>query len=228
MDPNNQQPQGNSTDTQTLTPVPPTPVESVVPQQSVQEQPPSQPFQNTVPMPTPPPVSVSTEPTTSGQPPEQGTKKSNLVLTVALGLMALAVVVAIAYVIGSKMKTSKKVEATPAPVAVATPTSVPVVEPSTSSSSAVPSSAPLSITDKIIDIKSFAYNPTTLTVKAGETIMVTNSDTVGHSVTEDSGLFDTGLLAAGQTKTFTAPSKAGSYKYHCSAHASMTATLTVE
>jgi len=234
MDPNNQQPQPNSNDInksgegfQNINTENQVPVQTPQPMQDsvvnhVAPQVPS-PVQQT---PTIPAVAV--DPTTSGQPPEPGAKKNNLVLTVALGLMALSVVVAIAYVVGSKIKSSKKPQETTLPVAIATPTSAPVVEPSNSTSSAAPSSAPLAITDKTIDIKSFAYNPTTITVKAGETIMVTNSDTVAHSVTEDSGLFDTGLLAAGETKTFIAPSKAGVYKYHCSAHLNMTATLTVE
>jgi len=34
-------------------------------------------------------------------------------------------------------------------------------------------------------------------------------------------------VPGGSTQTFTAPSKAGSYKFHCNIHSSMHGTLTV-
>ena len=78
-----------------------------------------------------------------------------------------------------------------------------------------------------ITIKNFAFSPASVTVAPGATVTVTNSDSVAHTVTSKSGGFDTGDIQAGQSKTFTAPNKAGSYPYICTIHQYMTGTLTV-
>jgi plastocyanin len=58
-------------------------------------------------------------------------------------------------------------------------------------------------------------------------VTVTNHDSVAHTLTSKSGGFDTGDIQAGQSKTFTAPNRAGSYPYICTIHQYMTGTLTV-
>ncbi len=80
-----------------------------------------------------------------------------------------------------------------------------------------------------IEISNFKYAPATLTVKAGSTVKVTNKDTAGHSVTSDDGTsFDTDILSQGGTNEFAAPTKPGSYPFHCTAHPSIKGTLIVE
>jgi plastocyanin len=66
-----------------------------------------------------------------------------------------------------------------------------------------------------------------LTVAPGATVTVTNKDQVAHTLTATDGMFDTGNIDAGQSKTFTAPKTAGKYPYMCSIHQYMTGTLTV-
>ena len=80
-----------------------------------------------------------------------------------------------------------------------------------------------------VDIKDFAFSPSTLTVKAGTTVTWTNKDSMPHTVTEDDGLEGpaSGNLTTNQTYSFTF-SKAGTYHYHCALHSSMTATVVVE
>lgn len=78
----------------------------------------------------------------------------------------------------------------------------------------------------VIVIKNFAYAPVSLTVKPGATVTVKNADVAIHTVT-DSGAFDTGDIAPGASKTFTAPTKAGSYPYICTIHQFMHGTLVV-
>jgi plastocyanin len=68
---------------------------------------------------------------------------------------------------------------------------------------------------------------TSISVKAGATVTFKNDGPSTHTLTADAGEFDTGSVNAGSTKTFTAPTKAGTYKFHCSIHPSMTGTLTV-
>lgn len=77
-----------------------------------------------------------------------------------------------------------------------------------------------------VTIKGFAFSPDTLTVKVGTTVKWTNQDSVAHSVTSDTGLFDSGELAAGNTFSFTF-TQAGTFDYHCAMHPSMIATIVV-
>jgi plastocyanin len=82
-----------------------------------------------------------------------------------------------------------------------------------------------------IVIKNFAFVPGDLTVSPGATITVRNEDPTTHTVTAVSPhdkVFDTGDIAGGATKTFTAPNSAGSYHYICEIHQFMQGTLTVK
>ena len=49
----------------------------------------------------------------------------------------------------------------------------------------------------------------------------------GATVTADDGSFNISI-GPGKTATFTAPSAAGDYKFHCNIHSQMTGTLTVQ
>lgn len=90
-------------------------------------------------------------------------------------------------------------------------------------------SEPKIASGSVVEIKDFKYSPSTLTVKAGEKITVTNKDIPGHSVTSDTeGLFDTGILSKDESGTITAPSTAGSYGFHCTAHPSIKGILIVK
>jgi plastocyanin len=78
-----------------------------------------------------------------------------------------------------------------------------------------------------VNIKSYSFQPATLSVPAGTTVTWHNQDNAQHTVTSDiKGLFDSGAIAAGKkfTYTFTAP---GSYSYHCSIHPGMKGTIVV-
>jgi plastocyanin len=104
--------------------------------------------------------------------------------------------------------------------------------PSGSPASAVPSGSPGKSGQTgahLIVIQMFAFHPASLTVAPGTTIRVRNSDTTAHTLTDkaDPKLFNTGDIAPGQTKTFTAPAKPGSYPYICLIHQFMTGTLVV-
>ena len=70
------------------------------------------------------------------------------------------------------------------------------------------------------------YEPETLTVKRGDTIVWANKDPFPHSVTAK-GAFDSHDIAAGKSWKYTA-SKAGEYAYICTLHPNMKGTLKVE
>jgi plastocyanin len=94
-------------------------------------------------------------------------------------------------------------------------------------------------TGHTVAIQNFAFTPQTLTVKAGTKVTWTNSDSTPHTVTSTdgpstsaspTGLFDSGQLASGATFSFTF-TKAGTYYYECTIHASMAsmhATIVVK
>jgi plastocyanin len=71
-----------------------------------------------------------------------------------------------------------------------------------------------------------SFNFSTASVPAGATVTVKNDSTTQHTVTQDGGGFDV-TVDGGKTATFTAPSKPGTYKYHCKIHSFMHGTLTV-
>ena len=78
-----------------------------------------------------------------------------------------------------------------------------------------------------IDIKNFTFLPKSITVAPGATVTVTNQDAVAHTITATKGGFNTGDIAPGQSKTFTAPNTAGTYPYICNIHQYMTGMLKV-
>lgn len=77
-----------------------------------------------------------------------------------------------------------------------------------------------------IHIQSFAYGKVD-PVAAGSKVTVMNMDKEAHTVTADDGSFDA-VVKGGESVTFTAPAKAGTYSYHCTYHANMKGQLTVK
>jgi plastocyanin len=77
-----------------------------------------------------------------------------------------------------------------------------------------------------VTIKDFSFGPASITVHAGDTVTWTNQGPTSHSATADNGSFDTGVFAAGGSKshTFSAP---GTFAYHCTPHPFMTGTVRV-
>jgi len=85
-----------------------------------------------------------------------------------------------------------------------------------------------SSTGTSISISNFMFSPMTLSVKPGATISVTNKDSATHTLTASGpGGFNTGNISHNQTKTFTAPTKPGTYQYICNIHQYMMGTIKV-
>lgn len=82
-------------------------------------------------------------------------------------------------------------------------------------------------TKTVIMIQNFAYQTPT-SVSPGATVGVMNMDSEAHTVTADSGnAFDV-QATPGTTVTFTAPTKPGSYPFHCTYHANMHGVLVMK
>jgi plastocyanin len=96
----------------------------------------------------------------------------------------------------------------------------------TSTPTSPSSSAPAPAASATITITNFVFTGP-LTVSPGATVAVTNTDSASHTVTADNGTFDV-PAPAGQTVTFTAPTKAGTYTYFCTIHPTMHGTLIVK
>jgi len=89
------------------------------------------------------------------------------------------------------------------------------------------SSASAATATKSVTISNFMFSPMSASVAPGSTVSVTNKDSVTHTLTATGGQFNTGDIGPGQTKTFTAPSKAGTYSYICNIHQYMKGTIVV-
>ena len=78
-----------------------------------------------------------------------------------------------------------------------------------------------------IEIKDFAFNPQTITVKSGQTITWINRDEEPHTVVSVEKQFKkSSALDTDQSFTITAGTP-GTYTYFCSVHPKMTGTIVV-
>ena len=81
-----------------------------------------------------------------------------------------------------------------------------------------------------IEIKNFAYNPSTIRIKTGTKITWYNADNSPHTVTSDSGgkaEVNSEILSPGDSygHLFDMP---GTFNYHCNFHTNMKGTVIVE
>lgn len=77
-----------------------------------------------------------------------------------------------------------------------------------------------------INIVDFAFDPESIMVAPGTSVIWTNSDSASHSVRSDDAKFTEQTMKTGATATatFAAP---GTYNYICGLHPFMTATIVV-
>ena len=118
--------------------------------------------------------------------------------------------------------------------AVSAPPSIATSAPS------IASSAP---TGPVINLSSLMFNPSTTTVKVGESVTWRNDEPITHTVTsghfmgidkttglrssqQPDGMFNAKLDGKGKTFSFTF-TKPGTYTYYCDIHQGMNATITV-
>ncbi|MBI2629438.1 cupredoxin family copper-binding protein [Candidatus Pacearchaeota archaeon] len=78
-----------------------------------------------------------------------------------------------------------------------------------------------------VEIKNFAFSPSSLTIKKGDSVRWTNRDSVEHTATSDNNAFDSSLLSNDESFTFTF-NEAGEFSYHCTPHPYMKAKIIVE
>ena len=77
-----------------------------------------------------------------------------------------------------------------------------------------------------VAIEFSSYRPDLQDVLPGETVQWSNGSTRTHTVTSDTGLFDSGDVVSGSRFSFTF-NEVGAYKYHCTIHPSITGEIDV-
>jgi plastocyanin len=78
-----------------------------------------------------------------------------------------------------------------------------------------------------VTISDFQFTPGTVTVNVGDTVTWSNDGPTPHSATSTDGVWDTGIMNAGQSgsHTFT---EAGTFAYICTPHPNMKGTIVVQ
>ncbi len=77
-----------------------------------------------------------------------------------------------------------------------------------------------------VAIKDYKFSPTPLKVKKGTKVTWTNEDVAKHTVTGDTGTWESKLLAQGETYSHTFDT-VGTFPYHCAPHPYMKAAVEV-
>ncbi|MEJ0021427.1 MAG: cupredoxin family copper-binding protein [Candidatus Doudnabacteria bacterium] len=128
---------------------------------------------------------------------------------------------------------------TPAPMPIPNPGPQPlnVVAPSTPNPAPSPTPAPtpapgpqpphvIAPTTHYISIQNFAFTPTSIMIRKGDTVVWTNKDSAVHTVIGDNGGPASSNLSTNQTYSFTF-NTIGAFNYHCSIHPYMQGIVTV-
>ncbi|MDP4271302.1 MAG: cupredoxin family copper-binding protein [Bacteroidota bacterium] len=76
-------------------------------------------------------------------------------------------------------------------------------------------------------IQNMSFNPSSLTVAQGTTVTWTNKESVTHTVTSNTSIFNSGSLSNGGTFSYKF-NTVGTFPYHCSIHSGMTGTIIVK
>jgi plastocyanin len=78
-----------------------------------------------------------------------------------------------------------------------------------------------------VTIEGMRFQPERLTVARSDTVVWVNKDLVPHTATSDGGGFDSKIIQAEKSWTFT-PKKKGEFAYICTFHPTMKAMLFVK
>jgi plastocyanin len=78
-----------------------------------------------------------------------------------------------------------------------------------------------------VSINGFAFNPSELRIKVGQTVTWTNEDSSAHNVVANGRSFKSESLQKGESFSHTFD-KGGTFDYVCTFHAPMKATIIVE
>ncbi len=83
-----------------------------------------------------------------------------------------------------------------------------------------PTPPPPPASSNTVVMTGMTFSPATITVAVGTTVTWKNNDGIAHTSTSDTGVWDTGNIAAGSSATTTF-NTAGTFPYNCIYHVSM-------
>lgn len=92
--------------------------------------------------------------------------------------------------------------------------------------SQTPPAQPVPATAVNIEIKGFAFNPATITIPKGTTVIWTQKDSAQHTATSAGNAFSSDILSQGQTFSYTF-NESGTFEYNCHIHPSMRGKVIV-
>ena len=78
-----------------------------------------------------------------------------------------------------------------------------------------------------VSMLNIAFSPASITVPVNTTLTWRNNDAVTHTSTSDNGVWNTGDIAPGTSKSFTFTT-VGTFPYHCVYHGGMVGTVIVQ
>lgn len=78
----------------------------------------------------------------------------------------------------------------------------------------------------VVEIKGFAFSPSDITIKKGQTVTFINRDKVKHNAAADDDSFKTALLGQDESATVTFD-ETGTFGYYCQPHPNMRGAITV-
>jgi plastocyanin len=147
--------------------------------------------------------------------------------TLRITALALAVILTAAACTGAASPTPSVAAPSLSPAPSPSPSAAESASPSPAAASASPAASTASTgAGNAVEIKGFAFNPPSITVKVGAKVTWTNQDSTGHTVTFDQGDDTSDTLANGKTYSEDFP-KAGTFAYHCRIHPYMKGTVVV-
>jgi len=111
----------------------------------------------------------------------------------------------------------------PPPIATAPP--APVLPPPATPAPALPPAPPVR-PNVPVTISDFQFQPATMNVNVGDTVMWTNNGRTAHTSTSDSQMWDSRPINPNGTFSFTFTTT-GTFSYHCAIHPNMRGTVVV-
>lgn len=79
----------------------------------------------------------------------------------------------------------------------------------------------------VVEMRGFGYQPATIRVSPGDTIVWVNRDAVPHTATDSSGVWDSGSIAAGESWR-RAVEESGETSYYCTFHPTMRGRIVLQ
>jgi plastocyanin len=79
-----------------------------------------------------------------------------------------------------------------------------------------------------VSLKNLAFSPAAIQVAPGATVQFTNNDGIEHNITFSVSTVSDAIDFSSGSRSVVMPMTTGTYAYHCTIHAGMAGTITVQ